>query len=148
MAAAEAEASAEAVAADPMLAPGGILAREPWCVMVARGLSAGSAITGIKSLATDLGEPVHREALEALYDSFADVPALHFMLKPGGKWMGRAVAVGMWAVPMAVGVREELRARRRVASVGPQPSGQPAAPPAGDDLGTMAEFNAAMKAAA
>lgn len=51
------------------------------------------------------------ECTSALYESIIDIPALHFMLKPGNKWWGRALAIGTFTIPMAIGVSAELRAR-------------------------------------
>jgi hypothetical protein len=92
------------------------------------------AITQLQSLAIVPGDPVTREATAAIYDSIADVPALHFLLRPGGKWAQRAMAIGTFAVPIGLGVSVELQARRAA------PKGKPE-PEAGNDNTVAANDN-------
>lgn len=127
----------------------GLLSRDAWCKGVATALATASAITSLSSLHTTMDNPVHAEALGAMYDSFRDVPALHFALRPQGKWAGRAIVISAWALPMVKGLQGELRERRAAkraakaaANDNPdQGGGEPAAPR--EDLATMAGFEAA-----
>lgn len=57
--------------------------------------------------------PNARPASDALYDICEETPSLQFFIKPGGKWMQRAAAIGMFAVPVAMGCKAELAARKQ-----------------------------------
>lgn len=71
-----------------------------------------SHLSGLKSLHVDEGDGKARAASEALYDTILEVPALHFLIQPSGQKMQRVLAVAAFALPMAVGVRNELLERR------------------------------------
>lgn len=75
----------------------------------------GHSGTGFKSLDIS-GSTSARPASDALYDICEETPSLHFLIKPGGKWMERAIAIGMFAVPIAKGVRDEVAERRKLAA--------------------------------
>ncbi len=75
----------------------------------------GHSGTGFKSLDIS-GSTSARPASDALYDICEETPSLHFLIKPGGKWMERAIAIGMFAVPIAKGVRDEVQERRKLAA--------------------------------
>lgn len=80
--------------------------------MMHAAFGAASMLTKLKALAWSKDDPAARGAFQALYDTCAEIPMLGFLLRPGGKWMGRAMAVGLFAVPLAQGVRAELAQRR------------------------------------
>lgn len=89
--------------------------------------NTASAVTKLKSLSVDAADEACINCTRALYETIADVPMLRFMLMPNGKWMERAVAIGMFTVPMAMGVSNELAARNVKAETeqskeNPQPS--------------------------
>lgn len=89
--------------------------------------NTASAVTKLKSLAVDAADEACINCTRALYETIADVPMLRFMLMPNGKWAERAVAIGMFTVPMAMGVSNELASRNVKAKTeqskeNPQPS--------------------------
>lgn len=63
------------------------------------------------------------EAIEALYDCIYDIPQLHWLLKPGNIWFQRAFSIGFFFVPFALGIRNDIKAKRQSQSrpVIPQP---------------------------
>jgi hypothetical protein len=74
--------------------------------------SLGGHLAGLSTLLRAPADPTFPPASRALYDTIRDVPALHFLIKPGGVWIQRAATIGLFAVPVAIGVGQELRARR------------------------------------
>ena len=52
-------------------------------------------------------------AAAAVYDTIREMPSLHFLLRPGGKWMQRAFALGAFGVPVAIGCKIEAQAKRQ-----------------------------------
>ena len=73
---------------------------------------AGHGATQLQSLNIE-GSETARPASDALYDICEETPSLQFFIKPGGKWMQRAAAIGMFAVPVAMGCKAELTARKQ-----------------------------------
>ncbi|WOF73803.1 hypothetical protein QMT40_001439 [Parvibaculaceae bacterium PLY_AMNH_Bact1] len=84
---------------------------------------AGHGATQLQSLNIE-GSETARPASDALYDICEETPSLQFFIKPGGKWMQRAAAIGMFVVPVAMGCKAELAARKqaKVAKDAPAPS--------------------------
>lgn len=117
---------------EPVAAPpAGALDQEQFHAVFCAGFSAASLITGIKSLHVDEADGKARAATGALYETIQDIPALHFLLEPQGKWLGRAVAIGTFAIPMARGVAVELQERRTGAKQYQKRAGAAAAPDIG-----------------
>lgn len=98
----------------PASLPVNRLSKEDFHRVFCTGFTVSSHVTGLKSLAVDEHDGKARAASEALYETILDIPALHFMLSPGGKWGGRIMAIAAFAIPMARGVQDELVARRTV----------------------------------
>jgi hypothetical protein len=44
------------------------------------------------------------------------------MLTPNSKWWGRAIAIGTFTIPTAIGISQEIRARRQGVNKPAQPS--------------------------
>lgn len=76
--------------------------------------SVASVLTHLQSLKVSNDDGSARAASDALYETILDIPALHFLLEPQGKWAGRVMCIGMFAVPMAINVQAELAARSRI----------------------------------
>jgi|GEM_PF-3170573 len=74
--------------------------------------NTASTVTKLQSLSVDKEDEACQNCTRALYETILDIPMLHFVLKPSGKWMERMIAIGMFTVPMAIGVSQELAARR------------------------------------
>ncbi|WP_375595857.1 hypothetical protein ABWI00_06065 [Algihabitans albus] len=72
---------------------------------------AGSLI-GSKALTSAPQDPACEPAARAIYDTCLEVEYFRFLIRPEGKWMQRALAVGAFALPTAMGVAAELRQKR------------------------------------
>lgn len=77
------------------------------------GFNVASSVTRLKSLAVDANDGAAKGCSAAIYETCLEIPALHFLLQPGGKWGGRILAIGAFVVPMSIGVKEELAERRK-----------------------------------
>ena len=73
---------------------------------------AGHA-TGFKTLVDAPGLGSRPDATKAMYEIILDTPALHWMIEPSGLWMQRALALGMFFVPVAQGVANEMREKQK-----------------------------------
>ena len=69
-------------------------------------------LLSLRSLLQHIERPEARPASDAIYRICERTPSLHFLIKPGSAWMADAVTVGMYAFPLAMGVRAELAGRR------------------------------------
>lgn len=67
--------------------------------------------TRLTSLHVEASDDKARAASDAIYETIYDIPALHFMLQPSGKWLGRIACIGMFVAPMSLNVSAELAAR-------------------------------------
>lgn len=92
-------------------------------------------LTGLETLKLAPSSDAARPASQAIYETCVEVPWLHWLIRPEGRWLQRVFTVGAFAVPVAVGVRVELAARRNQAA-SPEPQGSPreAAPADGVEL--------------
>lgn len=109
----------------------GLIDRAVWCATFGELLAAGGQLARLKTLEQAASWPSCRPAAEALYDTARDVPALQFLIRPGNVWIGRALAIGMFALPLANGVKVELLARRQpAAGTNSDKVSEPAAEPA------------------
>jgi hypothetical protein len=124
-------------AAEPAASPtAAMVGKEDFHKLFVFGFTAGHEFTKLQSLKIGAENEAARNCAHALYDTILDVPALHFMLQPQGKWFERIFAIGVFTVPLAASVRAELRARRAPKGI---PTTRAAAP---------ANFSAAKKATA
>ena len=98
--------------------------------------NVGSAVTRLKSLTVNEGDDRAINCSRAIYDTCLEIPALHFLLQPGGKWGGRILAIGAFAIPMSLAVKDELQERHRAGAVS---SAGGTSIPAPED--TLAKFN-------
>ena len=90
-----------------------VLTRDQWGQMFAGAFSFTGAITQLETLkGVSYEDELSAQAFNALYDTFEEIPALRFLLSPGGKWTGRVMAIGMFSVLLYLGVNAELKARR------------------------------------
>lgn len=93
-------------------APRDILNPDEFHTVFCGGFNFSHHITGLQSLKVDKNDEAARGASQALYDTILDVPMLHFMLKPGGKWMERGFAILAFAGPMAQSLNAELAEKK------------------------------------
>ncbi len=77
-----------------------------------QGLRLAGLMSGLETLRGSPDQPTWPEAAGAIYDTLRDMPSLHFLIRPGGKWMQRAALVAIWGLPVATGCVAELRARK------------------------------------
>lgn len=103
----ETEAAAQGMQAQQMM-----LGKDDFHRVFCGGFQMASAITGLKSLNVEETDAKAEAASKALYDTILDVPMLHFLLMPQGKWLERAAAIGMFTVPMVLSVRAEIALRQ------------------------------------
>lgn len=96
------------------------------------GFNVASSVTRLKSLAVDANDGAAKGCSAAIYETCLEIPALHFLLQPGGKWGGRILAIGAFVVPMSIGVKEELAERRK--QVLQSSIGEPDQSPIGDNI--------------
>lgn len=107
-----------------------VISRDDFHALFCGVFGMASAVTRLQSLAVNRDDPRARPCTEAIYDIAEEVPALRFLIEPGGVWMQRAVAIGAFAVPMGMGVAAELRARQAAGDKRRQtPKGNPPPPP-------------------
>lgn len=110
----EGAAQAEAAASAP---PSSRISKDEFHKLFIGGFKAAHHITRLQSLNVP-DDGAAQAASAALYETIVDIPLLHFMLNPGGKWGQRIVAIGVFTVPIAIGVNAELADRRSPGSVG------------------------------
>lgn len=125
-----------------------MLSADDFCKVFVGGFNAAHHLTGLRALKIEQGDGAAQDAAKAIYDTILEVPALHFMLRPGGKWLERALAVGMFALPMARAVKAELLERRRPVMKSPGVSAEglkkqpvPHTPPAPGEPDDVARLN-------
>lgn len=93
----------------------GLLSVEAFTTGLRHALTLGGHVTGLQTLLRSPDEATFPDGATAMYESIRAVPALHFLIRPGGLWLQRAAAIAVWAVPVAAGCRAELRDRARQA---------------------------------
>lgn len=82
-------------------------------------LNLASMFTGLQSLKlpnSHVSDEDTAQASRALYDSIVDVPFLHFLLRPGGKWAERGFTLFIFGAGMAEAVKAEREAIRAAAA--------------------------------
>lgn len=91
-----------------------MLREEDFRVLFVKGLSGLSMVTGIESLRlpnTHVDVRGAEDCADAIYGTIVDIPALHFMLSPGNKWLERAFVVGMFSFGMVKAIEAEALAK-------------------------------------
>lgn len=112
--------------------PQGLMGHDQFHLMFCGGFNGASFLTGLKSLKVDKSDEAAYGASKATYDTILEIPSLHFMLKPGGKWMERGFAMFVFVTPMARALNAELDEKRRARkqnSPGAGAVSQPVSPP-------------------
>ena len=100
--------------APPNMPPSGaavMLRREDFQKLFITGFQIAHNLTKLQSLKVEPQDAAALECAVALYDCITDIPALHFMLYPGNKWLERAMVIGVFTVPMAINLNRELQQR-------------------------------------
>lgn len=114
------EAEAEALGLQTQAA---MLDQESFHKVFCGGFTAVGHMTGLESLKVDEQDEKAVACTNALYETILDVPMLHFLLMPQSKWLGRAVAIGMFTLPMVNNVKIEIEAKAQAAKKDdPEPS--------------------------
>lgn len=88
------------------------LDRAGFCATFQAVFDVAHGVTGLKALQVPKGDPRAQGCAEALYETIEDVPALHFLLYPQGKWLPRICAIGAFTIPMGRAVALELQERK------------------------------------
>lgn len=94
------------------------LSFDEWYAFVHAMSNAAAMRFQLKSLAWHRDRPDARAAFEALYETCSEIPALRFVISPGGKWGKRIACMAMFFLPLAMSLRAELEAKRRGAAPG------------------------------
>ncbi len=90
-----------------------MLRKEDFYSLFRTGFKISHNVTGLKSLDLPEEDKGAKDCSDALYDCVVDIPALHFILMPGNKWLERSIAIGAFSIPMVISVKGELQARRQ-----------------------------------
>lgn len=109
------------VAAEPETKP---LSFEEWFAFVHAMSNAAAARLQLRSLAWHRDRPDARAAFEALYETCSEIPALRFVISPGGKWGKRIACMAMFFLPLAMSLRAELIAKRAGGAAPPPAEGE------------------------
>ncbi len=92
------------------------LTRDEFTLGLCGSMQAAGHFTGLRTLqAVSSSEQRNVDGCHALYDTIQDIPVLHFLLSPGGKWFGRVMAIGAFTVPIVMGVKAEIAAKQELA---------------------------------
>lgn len=89
-----------------------LLTREQFREAFGVAFKLAGSITGLQTLLAAPQSPESGPAADAVYEIAREVPWLSWLLQPAGIWLQRGLAIGAFAIPLAAGVSEELRARR------------------------------------
>jgi len=108
---AEADGTGDALKADTLTADG-LFTFDAFKDGLGKGLFISGHMTGLQTLILSPEQASYPGAAAAIYDTLKETPALHFLLKPGGKWMQRTFAIGAFVVPVGMGCIAEVRARK------------------------------------
>lgn len=87
------------------------LGKEEFHKVFITGFKITHGMSGYKCFDVQEGDPAARECAGALYDTIVDIPALHFILEPRSKWLGRIIAIGAFTLPMGRAFAEEKRSK-------------------------------------
>ena len=104
----------EAAAPDmgPPTNDSGFIDKEFWIEGLKGTFGLLTDVTGLQTFRHSTKLPTADPAMEAVYDTCCEVPALNFMVHPSSKWFQRAAAIGAFALPVYIGVQHEIAARR------------------------------------
>ncbi|WP_299394623.1 hypothetical protein [Pelagibius sp.] len=97
----------------------GFLTFDAWHAGFCQAFVLSGTLTGLATLRGAPEAPTSEEASRAIYDTACETPALHWLVKPGMKWLQRVTVIGAFALPVVVGCRQELKARRQPQASGP-----------------------------
>lgn len=133
----EAELGAAAPPAAELLGQG-FLTKDQFFTGFGGMFTMASAMTGLKSLAVDESDQMARQASDAIYDTAAEMPMFHFLIRPGNIYLQRSLVILAFAIPKVEAVKAEAAARRNirpVASSAPPVQSNPASDPLSDAFG-------------
>lgn len=118
---------------DPPVPPGA-LPFEVWYEEVfVRAHKEGGALLELQAPGMWVDRPLAPLAAEAFYRSCCRVPFLHFMLRPGPGWIGDAVLMGLYTVPLVMAIRAEVGYKMAQAAAQAAPPDAAGAESAADD---------------
>lgn len=98
--------------ADGKITPSGKITYEIFDDGFCKAFQLGGHLSGLNTLVQAAEQPARPDATRAMYDIILDTPALHFLITPSSLWMQRALAIGMFVVPVGLGVSQELAAKQ------------------------------------
>lgn len=112
-AAAEEGEGVEEEAAGPPETPDGCIDREAFRSLFVGAHTTVGHVVDLRTLVAVGDNPAALAAADAIYDTACEVEALRFLIEPGGKWVQRAASVLVFAVPVALGCGQEIKAKRQ-----------------------------------
>lgn len=80
------------------------------------GFNVAHGVSGLQSLKIPEGDSSATACAAALHETIMDIPSLHFLLMPQGKWIPRIMAIAAFTIPVGRGVADEMRQRRKPAA--------------------------------
>lgn len=87
-----------------------MLQKDDFRILFVRGFGAVSMLTKREAFRLPnehVSADLANECADAVYGTIRDIPALHFLLHPGNKWMERAFIVSMFSLGMVRAVEAE-----------------------------------------
>lgn len=95
------------------------LPKEEWCKLLAGAIKMGGHMSSFETLkAVDYANPEASEGLGAMYDTIEDIPSLHWLLKPFGKWAMRIIAISAFVLPLVKGCAGEIKQKKAIKAQG------------------------------
>jgi len=91
--------------------PDGLITADVFAEGFKIAFSVAGDLTGLETLKRAPEQATADPAAAALYETCREVPWLHWLLRPEGKWLQRVIVLGAFAVPVYAGCRAELAAR-------------------------------------
>ncbi len=89
------------------------LQKDDFHKMFLTAFAIGEKMTGYSSLHVEPTDESAKGCAYALYECIEEIPALQFLLKPQNKWFDRGIAVGAFAIPMAIAFTHERQMRMK-----------------------------------
>jgi hypothetical protein len=92
-----------------------VIGKDEFFALFKMGQQLPGHLFSLKALTEHPEKPEARAASDAIYDIAAETPSLSWLIEPGGVWLPRLAAIGLYAVPLGMAVKAELKAKRQTA---------------------------------
>ena len=101
---------------DPEGRPIMVLSRADFHTAFVKAHKVAGGLTGLQTFRVAGESDEGRDACDAIYDTAYETRWLLWMIKPGLKWLERAVAVSLYGIALKNGVAAEIAAREAAAA--------------------------------